>query len=84
MLQKKTFEVHRFLICIMALTYYDPLSDLYFGLPSLRNQWGFSPSWAHWEESLVPRALTVPVQEVVSDKDKFQVWLLDLIVKLNI
>jgi hypothetical protein len=68
----------------MALTYYDPLSDLYFGLPSLRNQWGFSPSWAHWEESLVPRALTVPVQEVVSDKDKFQVWLSDLIVKLNI
>jgi hypothetical protein len=64
----------------MALSYYDPLSDLYLGVPCPRDPWGvcqWSPM-ARWGESLVPKVLSVPLvkysaNEIVSDKDKFQV-----------
>lgn len=63
----------------MALSYYDPLSDLYLGVPCPRDPWGVR-QWGpmNWGESLVPKVLSVPLvkysaNEIVSDKDKFQV-----------
>jgi hypothetical protein len=78
----------------MALSYYSPLSDMCLGLPCHRDRWGVC-HWdplINWDESLVPKILSVPLLknplvEVVSDKDKFQVWLSSrriLILKSNV